>query len=140
MFRDVAPKATAGTIGKARRLRQAMSLPEVLLWRALRERPGGLKFRRQHPAGSYIFDFYCADARLAIEIDGEAHSRGDRPARDAARDAWILNAGIQTFRVPAEDLLRDIESVLRAILAAALARRPALPDGPPPRDELGEDV
>ncbi|WP_347233084.1 endonuclease domain-containing protein [Sphingomonas glacialis] len=62
-----------------------MSLPEVLLWQVLRTRPDGHRFRRQAPAGDYVLDFYCAPARLAIEVDGEAHSRGDRPARDGAR-------------------------------------------------------
>ena len=143
MLRDVAPKAKAGTTGKARRLRRAMPLPEILLWRVLRERPSGLKFRRQHPSGPYILDFFCSDARLAIEIDGEAHERGDRPARDAARDAWLRTAGIETLRIAAAEVLIDLDSVLRAILAAALARlplhHPAAPGGPPPRDELGED-
>jgi very-short-patch-repair endonuclease len=125
MLRDIAPKATEGTIGKARRLRGAMMLPEALLWRALRERPGGVKFRRQYPAGFYILDFYCADARLVIEIDGEAYPRGDRPARDAARDAWLMNAGIETLRFPAENVLRDLECVARGILVAAHARLPS---------------
>ena len=48
----------------ARKLRSEMSLPEVLLWRQLRLRPVGLKFRRQHPAGPYVLDFYCAAARF----------------------------------------------------------------------------
>jgi len=144
MLRDVAPKAKAGTTSKARRLRRDMSLPEVLLWRALRERPGGLKFRRQHPSGPYILDFYCMDARLAIEVDGEAHGRGDRPARDAARDAVLEGTGILTLRINAAEILRDLDAVLRGMQAAAIARlplhHPAAPGGPPPRDALGEDL
>ncbi|MDZ4308027.1 endonuclease domain-containing protein, partial [Allopontixanthobacter sp.] len=61
------------TVKRARKLRSEMSLPEVLLWREMRKRPTGLKFRRQHPAGIYILDFFCAKAKLAIEIDGFAH-------------------------------------------------------------------
>jgi hypothetical protein len=49
-----------------------MTLPEVVLWQCLRQRPEGLKFRRQHPTGPYVLDFFCSDARLAIEVDGEA--------------------------------------------------------------------
>jgi very-short-patch-repair endonuclease len=142
MLRDVAPKAKVGTTSKARRLRRDMSLPEVLLWQALRKRPGGLKFRRQHPSGPYILDFYCGDARLAIEIDGEAHSRGDRPARGAARDVLLAKAGIATIRVTAQDSLRDLEAVVQGIIVAAVARLPLHhpSGGPPPRDELGEDL
>ncbi|MEQ1640549.1 MAG: DUF559 domain-containing protein, partial [Novosphingobium sp.] len=46
------------TLLRARELRASMSLPEVVLWKELRKRPGGFKFRRQHPAGRYILDFY----------------------------------------------------------------------------------
>ena len=58
------------TIGKARGLRRSLTLPEGLLWRELRKRPEGLKFRRQHPAGPFVLDFVCLQARLAIEVDG----------------------------------------------------------------------
>jgi very-short-patch-repair endonuclease len=51
------------TLKRARKLRSEMSLPERMLWRILRERPEGFKFRRQHPAGIYILDFYCPAVR-----------------------------------------------------------------------------
>jgi very-short-patch-repair endonuclease len=76
MLKDVAPKARDTTTRNARNLRRKMTLPEVILWQWLRQRPDGLKFRRQHPTGPYVLDFFCSDARLAIEVDGEAHSRG----------------------------------------------------------------
>jgi very-short-patch-repair endonuclease len=63
----------------ARRLRRTMSLPEVLLWTQLRGKPLGIKFRKQHPVGDYVVDFYCAEKQLAVEIDGIAHDMGDRP-------------------------------------------------------------
>src|SRR3546814_8029761 len=85
MLRDVAPKPESRTVTRSRRLRRVMSPPEIALWQVLRARSAGLKFRRQHPSGDYTLDFYCSDARLAIEIDGEAHGRGDRPMRDARR-------------------------------------------------------
>lgn len=66
-------------VRKARALRKDMSLPEVLLWRELRKRPGGYKFRKQAPMAPYTIDFVCLSARLAIEIDGEAHDRGTAP-------------------------------------------------------------
>ena len=73
----------------AKRLRKTMTAPEIGLWLALRRNDDGLRFRKQHAAGDYVLDFYCAPARLAVEVDGEAHSRGDRPMRDAVRDAWL---------------------------------------------------
>ena len=143
MLRNIAPKGRKRTVRNSRRLRREMSLPEVILWQALRRQKTGIKFRRQHPTGRYCLDFFCNDARLAIEVDGEAHSRGDRPERDAARDAWLLAAGIATMRIPAEEILKDADAVLCGILAEARARlplhHPAAPGGPPPRDKLGED-
>jgi very-short-patch-repair endonuclease len=118
-----------------------MTLPEVILWNWLRQRPTGLKFRRQHPTGPYVLDFFCSDARLAIEVDGEAHSWGDRPERDGARDEWLRSAGIQTLRIPATEILKDADAVLRYIIAEAIVRvplhHPAAPAGPP--GKLGED-
>ena len=143
MLKDIAPKARPRATRNARQLRRKMSLPEVILWHWLRQRPGGLKFRRQHPTGVYVLDFFCSDARLAIEVDGEAHSRGDRPQRDATRDEWLRAAGIETLRVPAAALLDDADAVLRWVIAEATERlplhHPAAPGGPPPRGKLGED-
>ena len=138
MFRDSSPKPHKGSVSQSRRLRRRMSLPEILFWRELRESPGGLKFHCQHPTGPYSLDFYCGDARLAIEVDGEAHGRGDRPERDRARDEWLARTGVETMRIPAGEVLHDLEAVLRAVLARATARlplhHPAAPGGPPPRD------
>ncbi|WP_428969148.1 endonuclease domain-containing protein [Sphingomonas sp. Xoc002] len=100
-----------------------MSAPEITLWQILRNRPGGLKFRRQHPAGPYIADFYCHEARLVIEIDGEAHNRGDRPLRDIARDRWLAERGLKTLRIAATDIHNNIDGVTGLILATAASRR-----------------
>ncbi|GAA0204759.1 DNA helicase RecQ [Actinomadura yumaensis] len=97
-------------IDKARDLRRDMSLPEVQLWQALRgEKLGGLKFRRQHPIPPYVLDFYCAGVRLAVEIDGDSHD--GRAAQDARRDAFLLEQGIRTLRIPARDVLNDLPAV-----------------------------
>ena len=67
----------------AKGLRRQMSLPEVLLWKAIKGRKlNRLPFRKQHPIGPYVLDFYCEAVRLAIEVDGGSHDFGDRPARD----------------------------------------------------------
>ncbi len=104
---------------KARRLRREMSLPEVVLWEQLRAGKQGMKFRRQHPIGPYIADFYCSAAKLVLEIDGEAHNRGDRPERDIVRDAAMRKAGYEVLRISAADVLKDIEAVILTIRAAA---------------------
>ena len=95
-----------------------MSLPEVLLWQQLRKEPDGVQFRRQHPAGPYLLDFYCATANLAIEVDGEAHNYGNRPARDLVRDKWLDEQGVRTLRIPAVEVLKNLDGVLQAISAA----------------------
>jgi len=104
---------------RARALRRDMSLPEGLLWRELRERPAELRFRRQHPFSRCTADFYCPAARLVVEVDGDQHSRGCAPQQDALRDAWLKERGIRVLRFDAADVLRDVESVVRAILVAA---------------------
>jgi very-short-patch-repair endonuclease len=143
MLKNIAPRAQSRTITNARRLRREMSLTEVLLWRVLHQRPAGLKFRRQHGSGAFVLDYFCSDARLAIEIDGMAHAMGNRPKRDETRDAWFSKAGIATMRIPAEAVLADVGAVVTGIVEEARSRlplrHPAAPGGPPPRGKLGED-
>jgi very-short-patch-repair endonuclease len=110
----------------AKRLRKEMTPPEIGLWLALRTNPAGLRFRKQHSAGDYVLDFYCAPAALAIEVDGEAHARGDRPARDAVRDAWLAARGVRVLRYPAVEVLANLEGVVRQIIAVAIERRDGL--------------
>lgn len=132
------------TVKKARKLRRAMSFPEVLLWQRLKLRPEGVKFRRQHPAGRYVLDFFCSEARTAVEVDGASHDMGARPEHDAVRDAWLREAGIEVVRVPAMDVVKNADGVADAIVRLCLDR--AMPlhhlasrDGPPPRAKLGEE-
>jgi very-short-patch-repair endonuclease len=128
------------TIQRALRLRREMSLPEVLLWQQLRQRPEGLIFRRQQAAVDKVGDFYCHKSRLIIEIDGETHNRGDQPEYDVKRDAWFAERGIIVLRIPAKFILSDMQSALATIVAAATDRVSPLQyplDGPPPL--AGED-
>ncbi|MCA1653771.1 MAG: endonuclease domain-containing protein [Sphingomicrobium sp.] len=114
-------------------LRRTMTLPEVLLWQELRKRPGGLKFRRQQPAGPFVLDFYCEATRAAIEIDGMAHELGENPRRDTARDKWLHAHGIDVMRFRATDVLRSLDSVVESIVSTCKPlHHPAAPDGPPP--------
>ncbi|MET3667893.1 DUF559 domain-containing protein [Caulobacter sp. 1776] len=131
-----APKTT---VANARRLRKEMSKPEMNLWRALR-RGGldGLKFRRQHPIGPYVLDFYCASLCLAVELDGYDHCIGSRPRRDQRRDQWLLDRGVRTLRIPAQYVMTSVDSVLSAI-REHIAHLPP-PDAahpPPPEGEEG---
>jgi very-short-patch-repair endonuclease len=136
-------KRTANeTTIQARELRRTMTLPEGLLWQILRKRPGGFKFRRQHPLTPYVLDFYCPAAKLVIEIDGSVHSMGDRPAHDARRDAWLREQGLRVIRFDAADVMNDSNSVVLAILRLSAEQLP-LPhasDGPPPHAKRGEEL
>jgi very-short-patch-repair endonuclease len=106
---------------RAKQLRSRLTPPEARLWTALsRGRLEGLHFRKQHPVGPYILDFYCADARLAVEVDGAGHGYGDRPGHDERRDAWLSARGIRTLRVPASRVKDELDAVLGLIRAAAI--------------------
>ncbi len=114
-------RAPKKIIGRARGLRRALSLPEVQLWSRLRKRaPGKPVFRRQHPIGPYVLDFYCAEANLAIEVDGISHDLGDRPQRDLRRDSWLKKHGVTVMRIPAAELMSDVDVAADAIVRAAV--------------------
>ncbi len=83
---------------RARELRRSMTPPERRLWQVLRTRPEGLKFRKQHPLGLCTADFYCASAKLVIEVDGDGHDMGDHPGRDLRRDQWLRAQGLRVIR------------------------------------------
>ncbi|NIJ19149.1 very-short-patch-repair endonuclease [Sphingomonas naasensis] len=116
-------ECSAGGRRNAKRLRKQMTPPEIGLWLALRRNDAGLRFRKQHGAGSYVLDFYCARAMLAVEVDGEAHGFGERPSRDAARDEWLVAQGVRVLRYPAGEVLANVEGVVSQIMAIAVDRR-----------------
>jgi very-short-patch-repair endonuclease len=105
------------------------------MWQQLRQRPDGLKFRRQHPAGPYVLDFYCEEARLCIEVDGAAHDMGSGREADELRDRSLSEAGIRTLRIAARDVLKNPDGVLQLIILECrgnpLHHSPAA-SGPPP--------
>lgn len=102
-------------VARARALRQNLSLPEVLLWRELRQQKE-VSFRKQHSIEPYFLDFYCAKAKVCVEIDGIAHNTGDRPARDERRDAWLRERGIEVVRIAATEVLADPHSVAESLV------------------------
>jgi very-short-patch-repair endonuclease len=72
----------------------------------------------------YTLDFYCREAALAIEVDGDAHDMGGNPERDARRDAWLAARGISTLRILAADVMRELEAVVAQIVEACASRTP----------------
>jgi very-short-patch-repair endonuclease len=112
------------TVPLARRLRLAPTDAEMRLWSRLRRRQlGGFRFRRQHPLGPYVVDFFCATARLVVEVDGGQHSDDG-----AARTLWIEAQRYRIVRFWNNDVLANTEGVLRTILdALRAAPHPDLP-------------
>jgi very-short-patch-repair endonuclease len=103
----------------ARKLRRAATEPERVLWGLLRGRQlDGFKFRRQHSLESFIFDFYCPVARLAIELDGGGHVEPDQAAYDAERTRYLHSAGVRVLRFWNHEVLQQPEKVLDRIAQA----------------------
>jgi very-short-patch-repair endonuclease len=113
--------------------RRGPTRAEAALWAKLRDRQlGALKFRRQYPVGPYILDFYSAEARLAVELDGSSHD--EKQDYDEYRDAHLAQYGLRVIRFRNGTVLGDIQTVLDAILECAHARPiEALSEGPSPR-------
>ncbi|MFN3167089.1 MAG: endonuclease domain-containing protein [Phycisphaeraceae bacterium] len=106
----------------ARELRGESTTPERVLWGMLRNRRlGGLKFRRQVPFGPYVVDFYCAECRLVVELDG--HSHDGRKEKDAVRTTFLESEGLKVIRVTNSDLAKNPEGVGQYILNEAQADR-----------------
>ena len=116
----------AETLRFARKLRQQQTDAESLVWMLLRDRRlGGYKFRRQYPVTPYILDFYCHEARLAIEVDGGQHA--DSRRYDSTRDAFLTAQGIQVLRFWNNQVFAETEAVLEAIWQALQIRAPSPP-------------
>ena len=102
---------------RARQLRANATEAEVRLWSRIRRKQlDGFRFRRQHPLGRYIVDFFCPEARLIVEVDGGQH--GVENLGDAIRTEWLEKPGYRVVRVWNKDLLAQTEDVLASILAA----------------------
>ena len=107
-------------IVRAKASRRLMTPPEARLWSRVRAgRLNGLKFKRQHPVDPYVLDFYCPEAKLAVEVDGLMHDE----AHDARRTGWLNARGIAVIRFPAIDVRDRVEDVLDRIVAAVRERR-----------------
>ena len=104
----------------AREMRGSMTDAEALLWRLLRNRRiAGAKFRRQHPLGRYILDYYCLEKKLCIELDGGQH--GEATGYDKRRDDWLHDQGISVLRFWNNQMLAETEAVIEVIYQAIMS-------------------
>lgn len=98
----------------AHELRQPQTPAEQKLWSCLRNRQlNGLKFRRQHPIGKFIIDFYCAEAKLCIEVDGDSHA--EQIEYDQARTEYLNERGYTVMRFTNRAVFNQCEAVLQRI-------------------------
>jgi very-short-patch-repair endonuclease len=104
----------------AREMRKNPTPAERALWRVLRDRAvNGLRFRRQHTLDGLVLDFYCAEVRLCVELDGCIHDTDDQREHDAARTDHLKVRGIRVIRFRNDEVLTDMRSVLTRIAKAA---------------------
>jgi very-short-patch-repair endonuclease len=100
---------------RTRELRKSSTPAEQKLWQALRNRNlGDYKFRRQHPIGPYISDFFCAEVGLVVEVDGGGHL--DQIAYDQDRTTWLESQGYHVIRFYNDDVLNHLDDVAQEIL------------------------
>lgn len=110
-------------IARCRELRKNPTEAESVLWTQLRKKHlGGYKFRRQHPYEGYILDFYCAKARLGIEVDGAVHKLECNAKYDQDRSEILEGEGIKILRFWNSEVMNDLEGVVNKIIAAVNAR------------------
>ncbi len=109
-------KASVEIFQAGRKLRKNMTLAEKILWRELRgKKLKSLRFRRQHPIGSFVVDFYCHEKKLVIELDGEVHDSNEAKQRDQSRTDALENFGLKVIRFRNEEVIDELEKVLRKI-------------------------
>jgi len=100
---------------RSRQLRKNSNIAEKILWGALRKNRFGIKFRRQHPIGPYIADFYSRDINMVIEVDGEYHFTPEMIAYDKVRDEFMKSLGLAVIRVKVSEIFQDIDGVCEII-------------------------
>ena len=124
-----------------------MNGAELRVWIRIRGRKlDGWKFRRQHPIGPYVVDFYCPGAKLVVEVNGPTHDGDARWAYDERRQAWLESEGYRVLRIPVHRIDKDADEVAAWILAvldeqeaAGFRRRPLRPASPATSPLRGED-
>jgi very-short-patch-repair endonuclease len=99
-------------------LRNNLTSAEATLWKYLKGSQLGKKFRRQHSAGNYILDFYCATERIAIELDGKNHFTEDGMRYDEVRTRYLNSLNIKVVRFENVRVFQKLDKVLEEIKAA----------------------
>ena len=119
MPRPLRGRTSCQTILTARQLRRRLTPTEQALWSALRgDRLHGFKFRRQHPFGPYVLDFFCVQSQLVIELDGSVHNHPDQIDYDRDRTAYLESQGLRVLRFRNQDIADKLDEVLTKILEA----------------------
>jgi very-short-patch-repair endonuclease len=128
---------------RARQLRQEMTPAEKILWGVVRGRRfAGFKFRRQQVLGPFIVDFFCAEATLVLEIDGESHLGKEQP--DRVRQDWLEREGFKVLRIWNTEIYDEQDAVEEMIWRACYSRGKSTkamhpsPPAPLPQGERGE--
>jgi very-short-patch-repair endonuclease len=103
----------SGALDKAKTLRRNATGAEKHLWRTLREKLPGVKFRRQVPHGTYVADFLCFDGKLIIEVDGATHAESIE--QDAIRTRYFEAQGYHVLRFWNHDVMDNLDGVLTRI-------------------------
>ena len=104
------------TFQTAKKLRKESTHTEKILWNILRSRKfKRYKFRRQHPVGRYVADYYCHQSKLVIELDGEVHKDEEQKYYDIVRNKFMDEMGLNVLRIKNEDVTERLESVLDLI-------------------------
>ena len=118
---------------RARALRKAGNLPEVLFWNQVKRKQfKGYDFDRQKIIGNYIVDFFCVNCNVVIEIDGSSHD--DKVEYDAERDAYLESLGLTVIHIPVEDIMKRMKDVMNM-----LYDHPALSGTPPEEGNLVQE-
>ena len=113
---NIKPPLPPEFLARVRQLRRNATDAESLLWQLLRNRQlDGWKFRRQHPIGPYILDFYCDEARLAVELDGSQHAEPAQANYDIERTQALETGGIRVLRFWNNEVLKNTNAVLQEI-------------------------
>ncbi len=99
----------------ALRLRENSTNSENILWERIKNKQLGYKFRRQHPLGVFILDFYCHEVKLCIEVDGEYHYQDDQILYDQERTKLIVASGLKLIRFDNSRVINHIEEVVSEI-------------------------
>ena len=110
---------------RARELRKAGNLSEVLLWKALKKPPfTDLDFDRQKIIGNYIVDFYCTNLNVVVEVDGSSHD--SKVEYDKRRDEYLMSLGLKVIHIRAKEVLQNMDGVVRYLSAALTLNEPPL--------------